>query len=97
MAVRALQTWLDEAKETARRVNRREELFGWPLSEHSEMAAMQQLLQPYVDIWGSAAEVSALHPAWLHGKFIELDADEVAEKQRAWSAAIMWNMCHSVL
>ena len=82
--VAALQAKIDDGKERAALYNSREELFGWPVTEYSQLNELNKALEPYNTLWTTAVNFQRAYPLWLEGPFMELSPEQVEKDVGDW-------------
>ena len=82
--VAALQAKIDDGKERAALYNSREELFGWPVTEYTQLNELHKALEPYNSLWTTAMNFQRAYPTWLEGPFNDLSPEQVETDVGNW-------------
>lgn len=68
---------LRECQNLSTLFNSRERLFNLEVTKYEELASMAKEFEPYKALWTTASDWVKWKNSWLHGKFTDLDAEEV--------------------
>ncbi|KNE63057.1 hypothetical protein AMAG_08223 [Allomyces macrogynus ATCC 38327] len=78
---------LNEAQALSQLYNSRERLFALPVTNYDELTFMVKDFEPYRTLWVSASDWMKWKGAWLHGSFLDLNAEDVERNlMGAWRA-----------
>lgn len=62
----------------------REDIFGIPRTDFGELFTAVDDFRPHVNLWNIAASFQTLHPTWMYGTFVDLNAKEVMSLTKDW-------------
>jgi dynein heavy chain len=80
---------LKDALSMASLYNSREKLFSIPSTSYEELVTLSKDFEPYKNLWTNAADWIRYKALWLHGKFLDLNAEEVEKSLTSmWRAMI---------
>jgi dynein heavy chain len=86
--VKNLTERLKTANETAALINSREGLFGFQVTPFEQISKIETDFAPYASLWTMVAQWEKDYPAWMFGKFGELDPEFVTTQTTIW-----WKEC----
>ena len=89
--VKNLQAELKEADAKKLLFNKREAIFGLPMTDYSKLAKIVKNFEPFANLWATAANWKSWQANWLDGPFIELDPEEM-EKELANAQRTMFKL-----
>eukprot|EP00698_Gefionella_okellyi_P007692 TRINITY_DN1880_c0_g3_i1.p1 TRINITY_DN1880_c0_g3~~TRINITY_DN1880_c0_g3_i1.p1 ORF type:complete len:4251 (-),score=1210.42 TRINITY_DN1880_c0_g3_i1:76-12828(-) len=79
---------LRSALDGAKRINAREEMFGWERTDFSQLTQTAETMEPFSQLWNIAGQVEHTYPEWLDGAFSKLDHEKIANLIEKWSIAL---------
>ena len=68
--------------------NSREGLFDLEITDYEQLGLIKKSFEPYNNLWKTANDWLTSSRKWLHGSFLELDAEEVEEQVDGFGMAI---------
>ncbi|KAI9349443.1 dynein heavy chain and region D6 of dynein motor-domain-containing protein [Zopfochytrium polystomum] len=76
---------LKECQNLVTLFNSRERLFGQEVTHYEEVAQLQKDFEPFKSLWSTAGDWVKWRNAWLHGSFLDLNAEDVEKNlTNAW-------------
>lgn len=86
--VDALKQAYDEVEQATALINKRETLLGVPKTQFTELRQVQDELKPLHQLWRVAYRFGRTLPAWVEGRFDQLDAAQVESRVEEWTAEL---------
>ena len=83
-AVNSLMDSVEKAQEQAENFNMREKVFGFPPTDYPGLIACKKELAPFHKLWNMISDFHLSRQEWLHGSFLELDANEIENNVTDW-------------
>jgi len=83
-SVNTLMDSVDRALEQVENFNMREKVFGFPPTDYPMLIACKKELQPFHKLWNMISDFHLSRQEWLHGSFLELDANEIENNVTEW-------------
>jgi hypothetical protein len=72
--------------------NKREEVFGLPLTDDVALKNVIADFAPFFQLWTTVSEFDTAKQHWLSGQFSQLVASEISESMERW-----WLDCNALL
>ena len=82
--VNSLMEAIEKAEAQAENFNMREKVFGFQPTDYPGLMSAKKELQPFHTLWNMVADFHTSRQEWLHGSFLELDANEIENNVSDW-------------
>lgn len=82
--INSLMDSIEQAEAQAVNFNMREKVFGFPPTEYPGLKACRKELTPFHKLWNMITDFNQSRQEWLHGSFLELDANEIESNVTDW-------------
>ncbi|GMH99793.1 hypothetical protein TrVE_jg2105 [Triparma verrucosa] len=82
--VDGLMNNIEAAEKQAENFNMREKVFGQPPTEYPSLIACKKEVSPFHKLWTFVSEFHTSRQEWLHGSFVDLNANEIDEQVTNW-------------
>lgn len=83
-----LQRKFEQSQKDAQLYNSREILFGRPVTEYETLVSAKKLFEPYNTLWTTAHDWISSHKKWVHGSFLNINAEDVEKSVDSFSTSI---------
>jgi dynein heavy chain, axonemal len=89
--VKNLQAELKEAEQQKLLFNKRESIFGTPMTDYSQLGKTIKAFEPFANLWNTASNWVNWQRDWLEGPFIKLDPEDM-EKELSNASRTMFKL-----